>query len=102
LSTSFILEYEAVLRRIGEMTSFPLRLPEDLKEKAAAQAEAAGVSLNQYITVALASHVGGRAEAEHYFNARARRTAQGRAKAILAKTGSRSQPRPEDRRNSKP
>jgi hypothetical protein len=83
------------------MISFPLRLPEDLKEKAAAQAEAAGVSLNQYITVALTSHVGARAEAEHYFNARARRTVQGRAKGILAKAGLRSQPRPEDRRDPK-
>ncbi|WP_439548961.1 toxin-antitoxin system HicB family antitoxin [Falsiroseomonas sp.] len=28
------------------MSSFPLRLPDDLKERAAAQAEAVGVSLN--------------------------------------------------------
>jgi hypothetical protein len=40
------------------MSSFPLRLPDDLKERAAAQAEAAGVSLNQYIATVLASRVG--------------------------------------------
>jgi len=79
------------------MTSFPLRLPEDLKEKATAQAEAAGVSLNQYITVALASHVGAQAEAERYFAARARRARPGQAKAILAKAGTRPKPRAEDR-----
>jgi hypothetical protein len=83
------------------MTSFPLRLPEDLKEKAAAQAEAAGVSLNQYIAVALASHVGARAEAERYFVARAKRATPGRAKAILAKAGTRSKPRSEDRLDPK-
>jgi hypothetical protein len=78
------------------MTSFPLRLPEDLKEKATAQAEAAGVSLNQYIAVALASHVGAQAEAERYFATRAKRATQGRAKAILAKAGTRSKPRAGD------
>jgi predicted HicB family RNase H-like nuclease len=33
------------------MTTFPLRLPDDLKEKATAQAEQAGVSLNLYIAL---------------------------------------------------
>ena len=31
------------------MSAFPLRLPEDLKHVATAQAEAAGVSLNQFV-----------------------------------------------------
>jgi hypothetical protein len=79
------------------MGSFPLRLPDDLKEEAAAQAEAAGVSLNQYITVALASRVGAQAEAERYFAMRAKRARHGAAKAILAKAGRRQQPRAEDR-----
>jgi predicted HicB family RNase H-like nuclease len=35
------------------MNSFPLRIPEDLKETAA-RAEAASMSLNQYIATALA------------------------------------------------
>ena len=83
------------------MSSFPLRLPDDLKETAAAQAEAAGVSLNQYITAALAARIGAQAEAERYFTARGRRARHGRAKAILAKAGRRTAPRPEDRRDDK-
>jgi hypothetical protein len=83
------------------MTSFPLRLPEDLKEKAVAQAEAAGVSLNQYITVALASRVGAQAEAERYFAARGARAKRGRATAILAKAGKRTKPRAGDRLDEK-
>jgi hypothetical protein len=83
------------------MTSFPLRLPEDLKEKAVAQAEAAGVSLNQYITVALASRVGAQAEAERYFAARGARAKRGQAKAILGKAGKRNKLRPADRLDEK-
>lgn len=79
------------------MTSFPLRLPEDLKEKAIAQAEEAGVSLNQYITTALASRVGAQAEAERYFATRGSRAKRGQAKAILSRAGRRAKPRPEDR-----
>ena len=79
------------------MSSFPLRLPEDLKKMAAAQAEAAGVSLNQYIAIALASRVGAQAEAERYFAARGSRTKPGRAKALLVRAGRRATPRPEDR-----
>ncbi len=52
------------------MSSFPLRLPGDLKERAAAQAEAVGVSLNQYIATVLASRVRAQAEAERSFAAR--------------------------------
>jgi hypothetical protein len=48
------------------MTVFSLRLPDELKEAAAAQASEAGVSLNQYIAVALAARVGVQAEAERY------------------------------------
>lgn len=69
------------------MSSFPLRLPDDLKERAAAQAEAAGVSLNQYIATAVAARVGAQAEAERYFAARAARAIPGRAREILARAG---------------
>jgi hypothetical protein len=79
------------------MTSFPLRLPEGLKAKATAQAEAAGVSLNQYITATLASRVGAQAEAERYFHARGARAKRGQATAILAKAGKRTKPRSGDR-----
>jgi hypothetical protein len=79
------------------MSSFPLRLPDDLKEQAAAQAEAAGVSLNQYIAVAIAARVGAQAEADRYFAARATRAAPGQARMVLARAGKRSEPRPGDR-----
>ena len=78
------------------MTVFALRLPEELKELAAAQAEEAGVSLNQYIAVAVAARVGAQAEAARYFAARGARTVPGRAKAILARAGAGNAPREDD------
>jgi hypothetical protein len=63
---------------------FPLRLPEDLKERTAEQAEAAGISLNQSIATALAARIGAPAEAERDFAARAARARPGRAREILA------------------
>lgn len=78
------------------MSVFPLRLPDDLKDKAAAQAAEAGVSLNQFIAVAVASRVGAQAEAERYFTARAGRVAPGRAKVILEKAGIGNPPRADD------
>jgi len=79
------------------MTTFPLRIPDDLKKEATAQAEAAGVSLNQYIATALASRVGAQAEAERYFAARGNRVVRGQAKSILARSGVGNQPREDDR-----
>ncbi|MBI1779146.1 MAG: toxin-antitoxin system HicB family antitoxin [Proteobacteria bacterium] len=79
------------------MSPFPLRLPDDLKEEASAQAEAAGVSLNQYIATAIAARVGAQAEAARYFKARGARAEPGRAKAILERAGKRTKPRPADR-----
>lgn len=78
------------------MSSFPLRLPDDLKEQAAAQAEATGVSLNQYIATALAARVGAQAEAERCFAARAARATPGRARKILARAGKGNPPMPGD------
>jgi hypothetical protein len=77
------------------MSTFPLRLPDELKEAAAAQAAEAGVSLNQFIATAIASRVGAQAEAARYFAARGERAVPGRAKEILARAG-RRQPRPGD------
>jgi hypothetical protein len=79
------------------MTVFALRLPEDLKDEAAAQAAEAGVSLNQFIAVAVASRVGAQAEAERYFKLRGARAKPGRAKAILAGAGADQEPREDDR-----
>ena len=78
------------------MSSFPLRIPDDLKKEAIAQAEAAGVSLNQYIATALASRVGAQAEAERYFAARGARAERGRAKEILSRSGIGNHPRDDD------
>ena len=78
------------------MATFPLRLPDDLKEAASAQAEAQGVSLNQYISTALAARIGAQSEADRYFAARAARAKSGRAKEVLGKSGLGNSPRPDD------
>jgi hypothetical protein len=79
------------------MTTFPLRLTEELKEIATAQAARAGVSLNQYIATVLAAHVGAQAEVERVFAARAARSTPGTARAILARAGKRRRLRAGDR-----
>jgi hypothetical protein len=79
------------------MTTFPLRLTEELKAMATAQAARAGVSLNQYIATLLAAHVGAQAESERYFAARAARVRPGTARDILARAGKRQRPRAGDR-----
>jgi hypothetical protein len=79
------------------MTTFPLRLTEELKTLATAQAVRAGVSLNQYIATLLAAHVGAQGEAERYFAARAARATPGAARDILARAGKRGRPRAGDR-----
>lgn len=79
------------------MSTFPLRIPDDLKKEATAQAEASGVSLNQYIATALASRVGAQAEAERYFAARGARAVRGQAKQILPRSGVGNPPRDDDR-----
>ena len=78
------------------MSSFPLRSPDDLKEQAAAQAETAGVSLNQYIATASAARVGAQAKAERYFAARVARATSGWAREVLARAGRGNPPMPGD------
>ena len=63
------------------MTTFPLRLTEELKTIAAAQSARAGISLDQYIATVLAAHIGAQAEAERMFAARAARARPGTARA---------------------
>jgi len=79
------------------MTVFALRLPEDLKAEAAAQAEKAGLSLNQYIATALAARVGAQAEAERYFAVRGARAKPGEAIEILKRAGAGNPPRDDDK-----
>ena len=69
------------------MSTFPFRMPEELKAAATAQAERAGVSMNQYLLSIVASRVGAQSEAERYFSTRAARAVPGRAKEILARAG---------------
>lgn len=78
------------------MSTFPFRMPDDLKAAAAAQAERAGVSMNQYLLSIVARQVGAQAEAERYFAARAARAVPGRAKEILARAGLGQPPEPGD------
>jgi hypothetical protein len=79
------------------MTSFPLRLTEELKAILAAPAARSGVSLNQHIDTVLAAHVGAQAETQRYFAARAARAQPGLARTILARAGKRQRPRARDR-----
>jgi len=78
------------------MSNFALRLPDDIKQEATRQAQAQGVSLNQYLVSAVASRVGAQAEATRYFAARAARVQPGTAKEILARVGQGVPPREDD------
>ncbi len=78
------------------MSTFSFRMPEDLKVAVAAQAERAGVSLNQYLLSIVAAHAGSQAETERYFAARAARSSSGRALEILARAGQNNPPEPGD------
>ena len=78
------------------MSTFPFRMPEDLKAAITAQAERAGVSLNQYLLSIVAAHAGSQAETERYFAARAARSSPGRALEILARAGHGNPPEPGD------
>jgi hypothetical protein len=78
------------------MSTFPLRLPDELQEAAEAQAAASGLTLNEYIIAALAVRVGAQAEAERAFQARAKRSSSGRAREILGRAGKDNPPQPGD------
>lgn len=82
------------------MSSFPLRIPEDLKQEAAAQAEAVGMSLNQYIATALASRVRAEANMEPHLSARGRCTLSSQEAEILARSDLDNPPRDNDRSES--
>lgn len=78
------------------MSTFSLRLPDELRDAAARQAETAGLSLNQFIALAVAGRVAAQDEAERYFKARARRSRPGLARAVLDRAGVGNEPRPDD------
>lgn len=79
------------------ISTFPLRIPEDLKAAAAEQAEAMGVSLNQYVGMSLAARVGAQAEVARFFAARGSRGSAGGALAVLQKLGRPENLRDDDR-----
>lgn len=78
------------------VSTFALWLPDDLQHAATAQAESAGLSLNEYILTALAARVGAQPEAERYSAARAARAVPGRALEILSRAGVGNPPLPGD------
>jgi hypothetical protein len=78
------------------VSTFPFRMPEDLKAAVAGQAERAGVSLNQYLLSIVATHAGSQAEAERYFAMRAARSSPRRALEILSRAGQGNPPEPGD------
>ena len=78
------------------MSTFPFRMPDDLKRAVAAQAERAGVSLNQYLLSIVAAHAGSQAETERFFLARAARSSPRRAVEVLARAGLGKRPEPGD------
>ncbi len=69
------------------MSTFPFRMPKGLKTVAAAQAERAGVSMNQYLLSIVATRVGVQSKAELYFAIRTAHAVLRRAKEILARAG---------------
>lgn len=78
------------------MSHISLNLPDQLKEVAAKQAARAGLSLDEYLRIAIAARVQAQAETEAYLAARAARVPRGRALEILARAGT-QEPIPEDR-----
>ena len=71
-------------------------MPQDLKAAVAAQAERAGVSLNQYLLSIVATHAGSQTEAERYIAALAACSSPARALDILAHAGQEQPPEPGD------
>ncbi len=73
-----------------------IQMPRDIEVAATAQAERAGLSLDQYLLGIVATRVGAQAEAERWFAARAARAVPGQAAAILARAGVDRAPEPGD------
>ena len=78
------------------MSTFSLRLPDDIKALGARTADELGVSENQLYVTAIAERLGALSEARAYFRARARRSVPGRAIEILERAGT-EDPRADDR-----
>lgn len=77
------------------MANFALRLPDDLKREATKLANASGVSLNQFISNAVASKVAADKTALQYYKARQKQST-GQSKDILERSGINNSPRADD------
>lgn len=78
------------------MTQLSLQLPDDLTAAAADLAERSGISLNAYITAALASRVAAQSKTEAFFKQRAAGASREDFLAILNKAGCGNPPMPGD------
>lgn len=78
------------------MTQLSLQLPDDLTAAAADLAERSGISLNAYITAALASRVAAQSQTEAFFKQRAAGASREDFLAILNKAGRGNPPMPGD------
>lgn len=70
------------------MTVVTVRLTDALGAQAAERAEQSGLTLDEYVGLTLASHLGAVAEVDRYFATRAARTSPGVALDILERAGS--------------
>ena len=75
--------------------NFPLRLPPSLKAEAERLARREGVSLNRFITSAVAERVGA-LRAANYFQERAARADRAKFNEVLARAGRGNPPVPGD------
>jgi predicted DNA-binding protein len=78
------------------VTVLTVRLPDALSARAAALAERQGMTLEEYVGITLASHLGAVEEMERYFDARAKRTSPQEALRILDRAGVGNPPLPGD------
>lgn len=74
------------------MTTLSLRIPDELKAAAADQAERSGVSLNAYITAALAGRVAAQAQTETFFRLKASGSTKADFLTVLNKAGQNQPP----------
>ena len=78
------------------MTVLTVRLTDALSARAEALAERQGMTLEEYVGITLASHLGAIEEMERYFDTRAKRTSPDEALRILDRAGIGQPPRPGD------
>lgn len=81
---------------MNDVSTYPLRLPKSLKEKVVKSAKRDGISVNQFIALAVAEKVSA-LETERFFAERARRGDRETFRALLLREGGET-PRTDDER----